>query len=189
MIRAMSQGGSDIRVLIDEKTLARRVEELGQQISLELEGLTPILVGVLRGGAVFHADLIRHISLKLQIDFISAKSYGTSTESSGTIQLTKDLDSQVKGRDLVLVEDIVDSGLTARFLVDLLQQREPSSIRICSLLSKPSRRKVDVHIDYLGFEVPDAFVVGYGLDFDQSFRNLPYIGILNSVDGIQPAMP
>ena len=169
-----------VSVLIDEKTLARRVKELGEQISGELEGLTPILIGVLRGGSVFHADLIRNISLELRVDFISVKSYGAATASSGIVELGRDLESNIKGQDVVLVEDIVDSGKTARFLIKHLELQQPSSIRLCSLLSKPSKRQFDVPIDYLGFEVPDKFIVGYGLDFNQSFRNLPYIGVIRS---------
>ena len=167
-----------VSVLIDEKTLARRVSELGNQISDELEGTTPIMVGVLRGGSIFHADLIRNISLELQVDFISVKSYGSTTESSGIVELGRDIESNIRGQDVVLVEDIIDSGETVRFLVKHLELQRPSSIRLCSLLSKPSRTKFNIPIDYLGFEVPDQFIVGYGLDFDQNFRNLPYVGIL-----------
>jgi len=169
-----------VSVLIDEETLARRVSELGRQISEELEGTTPVMVGVLRGGSIFHADLIRNISLELQVDFISAKSYGATTKSSGIVKLGRDLESNIRDQDVVLVEDIIDSGKTARFLVKHLKLQRPSSIRICSLLSKPSRENFDIPIDYLGFEVPDQFIVGYGLDFDQNFRNLPYIGILGA---------
>lgn len=127
---------------------------------------------------MFLSDLIRHIDLELEVDFIALSSYGSATESSGQVQLVKDLESSIDGADVILVEDIVDTGLTLNYLVDNLKSRNPGSLRVCALLSKPSRRKVHVYIDYLGFEVPERFVVGYGLDFDQQFRNLPYIGVL-----------
>ncbi len=167
-----------LSVLLDASTIKRRVRSLGKEITRDYRGRSPLLVGVLRGAAVFLADLIRHIDLELEVDFMALSSYGSATETSGQVQLLKDLENSIDGADVILVEDIVDTGLTLNYLVGNLKSRNPASLRVCALLSKPSRRKVDVIVDYLGFEVPDSFVVGYGLDFDQQFRNLPYIGIL-----------
>jgi len=165
-------------VLLNAQTIKRRVRSLGKEITRDYNGRSPILIGVLRGAAVFLSDLIRHINLELEVDFIALSSYGSATETSGQVQLVKDLESSIDGRDVILVEDIVDTGLTLNYLVSNLKTRNPASLSVCVLLSKPSRRKVEINIDYLGFEVPDSFVVGYGLDFDQQFRNLPYIGVL-----------
>ncbi len=165
-------------VLLNRQTIKRRVQSLGKEITRDYHGRSPLLIGVLRGAAVFLSDLIRHINLELEVDFIALSSYGSATETSGQVQLVKDLESSIDGAHVILVEDIVDTGLTLNYLVGNLKSRNPASLRVCALLSKPSRRKVDVNIDYLGFEVPDSFVVGYGLDYDQQFRNLPYIGIL-----------
>ncbi len=165
-------------VLLNAQTIKRRVRSLGKEITRDYKCRSPILIGVLRGAAVFLSDLIRHISLELEVDFIALSSYGSATETSGQVQLVKDLESSIDGRDVILVEDIVDTGLTLNYLVSNLKTRNPASLSVCVLLSKPSRRKVEINIDYLGFEVPDSFVVGYGLDFDQQFRNLPYIGVL-----------
>lgn len=167
------------RVLLSEDQIRRKVGELGLQISRDYRGRIPIFVGILRGAAIFHADLIRHVDLPLQVDFISVSSYGAATRTSGQVQLIKDLESSIQGEDVLLVEDIIDTGLTAEYLLRNLSTRRPRSIRFCSLLSKPSRRQVDIKIDYLGFEIPDDFVVGYGLDYNQQFRNLPFIGILD----------
>ena len=139
-----------------------------------------LVVGVLRGAAIFHADLIRCLHPSIRIDFIAVSSYGPSTQTSGEVKLVKDLETSVGGTDLLLVEDIVDTGLTLDYLLRLLRSRNPRSLKVCSLLSKPSRRQVEVDIDYLGFEIPDRFVVGYGLDLDQRYRNLPFIGIPKS---------
>jgi hypoxanthine phosphoribosyltransferase len=166
------------KVLIDEGQIQARVAQLGHVIANDYRGKSPLLVCVLRGAAIFHADLIRNIELNLVVDFISVFSYGSSTKSSGDVQLIKDLETSVHGREVVLVEDIVDTGLTLDYLLRNLQSRRPSSIRVCSLLSKPARRKVSVPVDYLGFEIPDQFVVGYGLDYDQKFRNLPFLALL-----------
>ena len=165
-------------VLIDESQIRQKVVELGGTISRDFQGTSPLFVCVLRGAAIFHADLIRHIDLSLLIDFISVSSYRDSTESTGEVQLIKDLETSVQGKDVVLVEDIVDTGLTLDYLVRYLSGRRPRSISVCSLLSKPSRRKISVTVDYLGFEIPDSFVVGYGLDYDQNFRNLPFLALL-----------
>ena len=168
--------------LISATDIARRVRELGQALTADLAGAEPVFVCVLKGAAFFHADLVREIHLPLVIDFVAVSSYGASTESSGEVRLTKDLDASVGGRDVILVEDIVDSGLTLRYLRRVLENRDVSSLRVCSLLSKPARRKVDVGIDYLGFEIDDQFVVGYGLDYNQHYRNLPYLGVLPKED-------
>jgi len=164
--------------LITADEIQKRTAEIGQQISVDYEGKNPLVVGVLRGAVIFHADLIRHMDCELKVDFISVRSYGESTRSSGQVQLIKDLESSIEGEHVILVEDIVDTGLTISYLLRNFESRRPSSLKVCSLLSKPSRRVVEVPIDYLGFEVPDEFVVGYGLDFQQKYRNLPYIGIM-----------
>jgi len=177
------------KVLIDETEIQKRVAELGYSIGCDYQGKSPLFVCVLRGAAIFHADLIRNTDLNLFVDFISVYSYGASTESSGEVQLIKDLETSVQGREVVLVEDIVDTGLTLDYLLRNLRSRRPQSIKVCSLLSKPTRRKVSVAVDYLGFEIPDHFVVGYGLDYDQKFRNLPYLALLKSVAGETPVDP
>lgn len=165
-------------ILIPEEQVRRRVSELADRISEDYQGRRPILVGVMRGAGVFHADLIRRIRLELSIDFISVSSYGNNTLSSGEVQLVKDLETAVEGEDVILVEDIVDTGLTLAFLLRMISARNPASLRVCSFLSKPSCRRVDVDIDYLGFEIPDRFVVGYGLDYQQKYRNLPFLAVL-----------
>jgi len=167
-------------VLINESRIRNRVAELGDTIGRDYHGKSPLFVCVLRGAAIFHADLIRSTDLNLLVDFISVCSYGTSTESSGEVQLLKDLETSVQGRDVLLVEDIVDTGLTLDYLLRNLQSRRPQSMKVCSFLSKPSRRRISVSIDYLGFEIPDQFVVGYGLDHDQKFRNLPFVATLDT---------
>jgi hypoxanthine phosphoribosyltransferase len=166
-------------ILISEEEIQDRVVKIGREITQDYQGRIPLFVGILRGAAIFHADLIRNVELKLKVDFISVSSYGAATKNSGQVQLIKDLESSIEGEDVIIVEDIIDTGLTIQYLLRNLQSRNPASLRICSLLSKPSRRKVEVPIHYLGFEIPDEFAVGYGLDFNQKFRNLPFIGILN----------
>ena len=175
------QGGSDDfkEILLTQRQIRRRVGEMGAQITRDYAGRVPLFVGILRGAAIFHADLIRHVDLKVQIDFISVSSYGAATKTSGQVQLIKDLESSIEGMDVILVEDIIDTGLTVNYLLRNLESRGPTSLRVCTLLSKPSRRQVDVPMDYVGFEIPDRFVVGYGLDFDQKYRNLPFIGVLS----------
>jgi hypoxanthine phosphoribosyltransferase len=167
-------------VLITESRIRERVADLGGRIARDYRGMEPVVVGVLRGAAIFHADLIRCLDPRIRIDFIAVSSYGSASRSSGEVQLMKDLETGVHGCDLILVEDIVDTGLTLDYLVRLLESRRPRSLRVCSLLSKPVRRVVSSRIDYLGFEIPDRFVVGYGLDLDQRFRNLPFLGIPES---------
>lgn len=170
-------------ILITERQIQERVVELGARITRDYRDAIPLLVAVLRGAVVFHADLIRHIDLDLQVDFIAVFSYGPATRSSGQVQLIKDLESSIQGRQVILVEDIVDTGLTLNYLLGNLGSRRPASLRVCTLLSKPSRREVEVSLDYVGFEIPDRFVVGYGLDFDQKYRNLPYIAVLEAGGG------
>ncbi len=167
------------QILIAEEQIRNRVHELGQQISADYadkENL--LLIGVLKGCAMFMVDLARAIELPLAIDFIAVASYGASTESSGVVRMLKDLDTDIAGRHLLIVEDIIDSGLTLAYLRSQLLRRNPASLRICTLLNKPERRIADVPVDYLGFDIPNEFVVGYGLDYAERYRNLPYIGVL-----------
>lgn len=167
-----------LRVLISEEDLKKRVAELGRQISADYQGREPLLVSVLRGSYIFMADLTRAVDCFCQIDFMAVSSYGKGTESSGQVKIIKDLSESIEGRDVIVVEDILDSGNTLHYLFQLLQARHPASIRLAALLDKPSRRTKPVKADYVGFEVPDEFVVGYGLDYNERYRNLPYIGIL-----------
>ncbi|HMQ34561.1 MAG TPA: hypoxanthine phosphoribosyltransferase [Chloroflexaceae bacterium] len=167
------------RVLITAEEIQRRVRELGAQITADYAGLDDLLlVGVLKGCAMFMVDLARAVELPLAIDFIAVASYGASTESSGVVRMLKDLDADIAGRHLLIVEDIIDSGLTLAYLRGQLLQRNPASLRICTLLNKPERRTADVPVEYLGFDIPNEFVVGYGLDYAERYRNLPYIGVL-----------
>lgn len=166
------------QVLFSETQLADKVAELGARISADYAGKNPLIVSVLKGSYVFMADLTRQITIPCNIDFMAVSSYGAGTKTTGEVQIIKDIGSKIDGRDLIIVEDILDSGVTLSFLMKVLKARGANSIRLCTLLSKPERRKVDVPIDYLGFEIPDAFVVGYGLDYAEKYRNLPYIGIL-----------
>ncbi len=169
----------DIReVLVSTEALATRIKELGEEISADYAGKDILMIGVLRGAVIFMADLARAISRPVTIDFMAVSSYGASTSSSGVVRIIKDLDEDVAGRHLLIVEDIIDSGLTLKYLYENLLSRRPASVRICTLLSKPSRRKVDVPVDYNGFTIPDDFVVGYGLDYAEKYRNLPYVGVL-----------
>ena len=167
-----------LEVLFTEEQLREKVAELGARITADYQGKNPLSVSVLKGSYVFMADLTRQIDTKCNIDFMVVSSYGSGTKTSGEVQIIKDIGSKIEGRDLIIVEDILDSGVTLSYLMKILQARGVNSIRLCTLLSKPERRKIDVPIDYLGFEVPDEFVVGYGLDYDETYRNLPYIGIL-----------
>lgn len=169
------------RILITKEQIDSKLEELGKKITRDYKGKDNILlVGVLKGAVVFMADLIRYIDLPLQVDFMAVSSYGASTESSGVVRILKDLEENLEGKNLLIVEDIIDSGLTLSYLYNILKSRNPASIKICALLDKPERRKVDIKVDYLGFEIPDYFVVGYGLDYDEKYRNLPYICVLKS---------
>jgi hypoxanthine phosphoribosyltransferase len=164
--------------MISADVIATRVRELGADITRDLRGGSLVLVCVLKGSFVFTADLMRAIDLPLRVDFLGVRSYGEGTESSGVVQITQDLSHPIEKEDVLIVEDIVDTGLTIAHLIDLLHTRQPRSIRVCSLLHKPARARVDVRVDYLGFTIEDRFVVGYGLDFADKYRNLPYIGVV-----------
>ena len=164
--------------MLSSETIAARVRELGATITREYEGRPLVLVCVLKGSFVFAADLMRAIDLPLRVDFLGVRSYGEGTESSGVVQITQDLSRPIEHEDVLLVEDIVDTGLTIAHLMDLLRTRQPRSVKVCSLLHKPARAKVAVKVDYLGFTIEDKFVVGYGLDFAERHRNLPFIGIV-----------
>ncbi len=166
------------RVLLSEEQLRQRVRELGEEISKEYAGKEILMIGVLRGAVMFMADLARAITVPVMIDFMAVSSYGTSTSSSGIVRILKDLDEEVAGKHVLIVEDIIDSGLTLSYSVDNIKSRQPASVRICTLLNKPERRKVDLEVNYNGFTVPDEFVVGYGLDYAEKYRNVPFIGIL-----------
>ncbi|MBQ0140079.1 MAG: hypoxanthine phosphoribosyltransferase [Kurthia sp.] len=165
-------------VLISEEQLQETIKGLGKQLTADYQDKFPLLVGVLKGAMPFMADLMKHIDAYLEIDFMDVTSYGNATVSSGEVKIVKDLNTSVEGRDILIVEDIIDSGLTLSYLVDLFKYRKAKSIKIITLLDKPTGRKVDLKSDYVGFEVPDAFVVGYGLDYAERYRNLPYIGVL-----------
>ena len=166
------------KVLISTEELQRRIAEMGKQISNDYQGEELLMIGVLRGAVLFMADLARAIDLHVSMDFMAVSSYGAGTTSSGVVRILKDLDEDIEGRHVLVVEDIVDSGLTLNYLLENLKSRKPASIKLCTLLNKPERRKVEVKIDYNGFDVPDYFVIGYGLDYAERYRNLPYIGIL-----------
>lgn len=165
-------------VLISEEALQKRVAELGAQISADYAGKAPLLVSVLRGSFIFMADLTRHIQPFCQVDFMAVSSYGAGTSSSGQVNIVKDLTDSIEGKDIIVIEDILDSGNTLSYLFQLLKARNPASLKLCTLLDKPSRRTKPIQADYVGFTVPDEFVVGYGLDYDELYRNLPYIGVL-----------
>ena len=166
------------RVLFSEEALDKRVSEIADQINRDYAGKEPMLISVLRGSFVFMADLIRKIEVPCTVDFMSVSSYGRGTTSSGQVQITKDLSDDIEGKDIIVVEDILDSGNTLSYLLELLRARKPASMKLCTLLDKPDRRVKEVHVDYSGFTIPDEFVVGYGLDYAEKYRNLPYIGIL-----------
>ena len=166
------------RVLFTEQELKDRVAEIAAQIDKDYAGKEPMLISVLRGSFIFMADLVRSITLPCTVDFMAVSSYGSGTTSSGQVKITKDLSESIEGRDIIVVEDILDSGNTLSYLFQLLQARHPASVRLCTLLDKPSRRTKAVTADYTGFTVDDLFVVGYGLDYAEKYRNLPYIGIL-----------
>ncbi len=168
------------KVLITKDEIAEKVKELGRTITKDYEGKKPVLVCILKGASVFFTDLIREIDLPLTLDFMAISSYGSATKTSGVVRILKDLDNDILGKDVIIVEDIVDTGVTLSYLMKILIQRGARSLKIAALLDKPARRKVpDLHVDYMCFDIPDAFVVGYGLDYDQTYRNLPDIGILS----------
>lgn len=166
-------------VLVTKEQIREKVQQIGRAISQDYEGKDLALIGVLKGGCVFLSDLIREISININLDFIAVSSYGQSTTTSGVVRLIKDVDIDVKDKHVLLVEDIIDTGLTLKYLKELFMAREPKSVKVCSILDKPSRRKVEIKGDYVGFEIPNEFVIGYGLDYMEKYRNLPEICVLN----------
>jgi hypoxanthine phosphoribosyltransferase len=166
------------RVLISEEEIRERIRELGQEIARDYAGRNMLLLGVLKGAVVFLVDLAKAIDLPLQMDFMAVSSYGASTQSSGVVRILKDLDSAVDGRDILVVEDIIDTGLTLRYILDNLAMRNPASVKVCTLLLKERPREEGIGADYVGFRIPNEFVVGYGLDYAELYRNLPYVGVL-----------
>jgi hypoxanthine phosphoribosyltransferase len=166
-------------VLIDEPTLQARIAELGDEISNDYAGKDLLLVGVLKGAVFFMADLMRSLTVPCEVDFMAISSYGAETDSSGVVRILKDLDIPLQGRDVLIVEDIIDSGLTLSYLMRNLRARDPASLEVCALLTKPGRREIEVPVKYVGFEIPNRFVIGYGLDYAERYRNLRYVGVLN----------
>ena len=169
-------------VMLSQEEIENKVTELAKQIEKDYEGQDLLLVGILKGASVFVADLMRKINLNVNIDFMSVSSYGSGTVSSGTVKILKDLDVDIKDKNVLIVEDIIDSGITLRNLYDTLMTREPRSLKLCTLLNKPERKKVDINVDYVGFVIEDKFIVGYGIDYDEKYRNLPYIAIVEDVE-------
>ena len=166
-------------VLIEQDALGARVAELGEEISADYEGREVLLIGVLKGAVFFMADLMRHVRVPCEIDFMAISSYGAATDSSGVVRILKDLELNIRDRDVLVVEDVIDSGLTLSYLMRNLGAREPASLEVCALLTKPGRREIELPVRYVGFEIPNRFVIGYGLDFAERYRNLPYVGVLN----------
>ena len=166
-------------ILVDEDTLRNRVAELGEEISRDYAGRDLLLIGVLKGAVFFMADLMRHLTLPCEVDFMAISSYGAQTDSSGVVRILKDLDINIEGREVLVVEDIIDSGLTLSYLMRNLEARQPVTLEVCALMTKPERRQIDVPVRYIGFEIPNRFVIGYGLDFAERYRNLPYVGVLD----------
>ena len=166
-------------ILIDRDRLQERIRELGEDVSADYAGRDLLLVGVLKGAVFFMADLMRHLTVPCEVDFMAISSYGAATDSSGVVRILKDLDINIEGRHVLVVEDIIDSGLTLSYLMRNLESREPSSLEICALLTKPERREIEVPVRWIGFEIPNKFVIGYGLDFAERYRNLPYVGVLD----------
>lgn len=171
-----------IRVMLSEEEVDKRIKEIGEQISRDYAGRQVHLVCVLKGGSFFLCELAKRITVPVSLDFMSVSSYGSATKSSGVVKIVKDLDEPIKDKDVLVVEDIVDSGRTLSYLMEMLRDRGPKSLHLCTLLDKPERRVVEVNVDYTGFQIPDKFVVGYGLDYDQHYRNLPYIGVVEFDD-------
>jgi hypoxanthine phosphoribosyltransferase len=166
-------------VLIDRDALSGRIAELGAEISADYQGRDLLLIGVLKGAVFFMADLMRRLTIPCEVDFMAISSYGASTDSSGVVRILKDLDINIEGRDVLVVEDIIDSGLTLSYLMRNLESREPATLEVCALLTKPDRREIEVPVRYVGFEIPNRFVIGYGLDFGERYRNLPYVAVLS----------
>lgn len=166
----------DIEIMIPEEQLMSRIEEMGKEISKDFAGKSVKLICVLKGGVFFACELAKRIDLPVSMDFMSVSSYGNGTMSSGAVKIIKDLDEPIEGEHIIVVEDIIDSGVTLNYLLNLLRNRKPASLTLCTMLDKPERRRVEVKVDYIGFEIPDEFVIGFGLDYAQKYRNLPYIG-------------
>jgi hypoxanthine phosphoribosyltransferase len=169
-------------VLVPAEELKRRIRELGAEISRDYEGRDLIMIGVLKGAVLFLADLMRELTVPCEVDFMAVSSYGSATDSSGVVRILKDLDSSIEGRNVLIVEDIIDSGLTLQYLLRNLRARDPASLEVCSLLTKPDRRRVELPIRYVGFEIPNRYVIGYGLDYAQRYRNLDCVAVLNERD-------
>jgi len=165
-------------VLISHEQIREKTKELGRRIAQDYEGKNPLLICVLKGGLMFLADLMREIHMPLEIDFMAVSSYGDRTESSGVVRILMDLERNIRGRHVLIVEDIIDTGRTLNYIIENLHTRDPASIKVCTLLDKPARRLLDIPLDYVGFEIPDRFVIGYGLDFGEIYRNLPFVGVL-----------
>jgi hypoxanthine phosphoribosyltransferase len=172
--------GDRIRVMLSEEEVDQKIKEIGEKISKDYAGKQVHLVCVLKGGSFFLCELAKRITVPVSLDFMSVSSYGAGTVSSGVVKIVKDLDESLEGKEVIIVEDIVDSGRTLSYLIEMLSRRKPKSLSVCTLLDKPSRRVMDVDVDYTCFEIPDEFVVGYGLDYDQIYRNLPYIGVVET---------
>ncbi|MGL5675339.1 MAG: hypoxanthine phosphoribosyltransferase [Cellulosilyticaceae bacterium] len=166
------------QVLLSAEQIADKVKELGEQITRDYEGQELLVVGILKGSNVFMSDLVRKIQMPMKMDFMVVSSYGNATESTGVVKIIKDIEESLEGKHLLIVEDIIDSGLTLKYLKQMLETRKPASIKLCTLVDKPARRKETVYVDYIGFELPDEFIVGYGIDYAEYYRNLPYIAIL-----------
>lgn len=171
-----------VSVLISEQEVDARIEELGRQISEDYAGKEVHLICILKGSVFFTCELAKRITVPVSLDFMSVSSYGDGTVSSGRVKIAKDLDESIEGKEVIIIEDIIDSGRTLYYLIDVLEGRNPSSLKLCTLLDKPDRRVKDVKVDYVGFEIPDKFVVGYGLDYAQKYRNLPYVGVVHGVE-------
>ena len=167
------------KILVEEDTLRGRIAELGAEVSNDYAGRDLLLVGVLKGAVFFMADLMRHLTIPCEVDFMAISSYGASTDSSGVVRILKDLDVNIEARDVLVVEDIIDSGLTLSYLIRNLESRNPATLEVCALLTKPARREIDVRVRYTGFEIPNEFVIGYGLDYAERYRNLPYVAVLD----------
>lgn len=171
------------RPLLSVEVISGRTLEMARDITRDYRGTELVMIGVLRGAFVFLADLVRHVELPLEIDFVAVSSYGTDTKSSGVVKIMKDINLNIKGKHVLLVEDIVDTGLTLKYLAGVLGERDPASLEVCALLNKPDARKVEIEVKYAGFDVPPVFVVGYGLDYAERFRHLPYVGVLKQSEG------
>jgi hypoxanthine phosphoribosyltransferase len=174
--------GVTYKTLIGKEEMYKRIEELGKEISRDYAGKEVTCICVLKGGVMFMADLVKSITQPLTMDFMAVSSYGNETSSTGVVKIIKDLDESVEGKDVLIVEDIIDSGRTLSYLVKLIEERNPNSVKVCTLLDKPDRRIIEVDVNYVGFSIPDEFVIGYGLDYQQNYRNLPYIAIVENID-------